>query len=141
MNSHIEIYIHFVWATWNREPLILPEWERSLWSAIRNEVVAQECRLLALGGTEDHVHLLAHLRSTVSVADFVQRVKGSSSLWVNEQITPATHFKWQGSYGAFSVSREDVPQIISYIKSQERHHADGTTLIGYEKTHQPAPRH
>ncbi len=140
MNSYIEIYLHCVWATWDRHPLILPAFERNLWRELQREVVAQECRLLAAGGMEDHVHLLVQFRATLTVADFLQRVKGASSLWVNEQIRPDFHFKWQGAYGAFSVGREQVPTIRDYIKNQKRHHAENTLIAAYEKVNQPWSR-
>ena len=139
MNSHVEIYLHFVWATWDRESFILPDWERDLWRELRSEVIKQNCRLLALGGTDNHVHVLVQFRSTLTVADFMQHVKGASSLWVNDQIQPNFHFKWQGAYGVFSVGHAEVPGIIAYIKNQKQHHAQGTIIEAYEKTNQPAP--
>ena len=139
MNSHIEIYLHFVWATWDRLPLILPEWERDLWRGLQAEAQAQGCRVLAVGGIEDHVHLLASFPSTLCAADFAQQVKGASSRWVNEQACPDFQFKWQGAYGAFSVGTEQVPIITAYIKKQKQHHARGTTIEAYEKTNRPAP--
>ncbi len=39
-----------------------------------------------------------------------------------------TPFEWQGSYGAFAVSRWDVDQVVAYIKRQKEHHAIGTWL-------------
>ena len=137
MNSHIEIYLHLVWGTWDRQPFILPTFERDLWRELRHEVEKQKCRLLALGGTEDHVHLLVQFHSSLTVADFVQVVKGSSSLWVNEQICPDFHFQWQGAYGAFSVGHREVPEIISYIKKQKQHHREKTTIAEFERMNRP----
>jgi phage terminase Nu1 subunit (DNA packaging protein) len=34
-------------------------------------------------------------------------------------------FKWQGSYGAFTVSRWDVDAVAKYIQRQKEHHATG----------------
>jgi REP element-mobilizing transposase RayT len=138
MNSHIEIYLHLVWSTWDRHPFILPEWERDLWRAIRSETEEQNCRTLALGGTSNHVHLLSQFHSTLTVADFVQKVKGATSFFVNDSIRPDFQFKWQGAYGAFSVGHDEVPGIVVYIKNQKRHHAENTLLERYERTTLPA---
>ena len=140
MNSHVELYLHFVWATWNREDLILPDFERALWREIRHETEAQGCRLLKIGGTPNHVHILVQFVSTLRVADFIQQVKGASSLLVNNKISPDFHFKWQGAYGVFSVGHQEVPGIIDYINKQKTHHAQGTTIAAYEKTNQPYKR-
>lgn len=93
-----------------------------------------------MGGTPDHVHLLAQFHSTLTVADFVKQVKGASSLWVNDEIRPQAHFEWQSAYGAFSVGRREVPEIIGYIKKQKQHHSQGTTVAAYEKMNFPARR-
>ena len=133
MNSYIEIYLHLVWGTWNRYDWILPEFERALWGELRSEVLKHDCRLLALGGTSNHVHLLVQFHSTLTVAQLLKDVKGPSSLWVNDQIRPDFQFKWQGAYGAFSVGRAEVPRIKNYIKNQKKHHAEGTTIDEYER--------
>ncbi|RYX81407.1 IS200/IS605 family transposase [bacterium] len=134
MNSHIQVYLHLVWGTWNRDEIILPSFERELWGELRNLVEKQGCRLLALGGTGNHVHLLVQFNATQTIADFVQILKGGSSIWVNEKVRPNLFFKWQGAYGAFSVGHREVPEIIGYIKKQKQHHANGTTTVGYETT-------
>lgn len=135
MNSCIEIYLHFVWATWDRMPLIERAWERALWRELQSEVVKQNCKLLAMGGTDNHVHMLVKFRSTLTVAEFIKQVKGASSLFVNDTLHPTIHFKWQGSYGAFSVGRAEVPGIVAYIKNQRAHHAKGTEDEEMEKSH------
>jgi hypothetical protein len=89
--------------------------------------------------TENHVHLLVQIHSTLNIADFVRQIKGTTSLWVNDQIRPDFQFKWQGAYGAFSVGRNEVTEIINYIKGQKRHHTENTLIDIYEKTNRPAP--
>jgi putative transposase len=133
MNSHVEIYLHFVWGTWDRHPFIQPEWERDLWRVIRSESDDLKCRTLALGDTADHVHLLIQFHSTLTVADFIQTVKGASSHFINDQIRPNFQFRWQGAYGAFSVSHDEVPGIIAYIKNQKQHHTENCLDERYER--------
>ncbi len=64
MNSYNRVYVHFVWAPWDRAKLITPEIETVLFRAI-----AAACRKLngqpiEINGTEDHVHVLARLPGT-----------------------------------------------------------------------------
>jgi len=33
-----------------------------------------------------------------------------------------TAFAWQLGYGAFSVSKSNVPEVLRYIANQEKHH-------------------
>ncbi len=76
---------------------------------------------LQVGGTADHVHLLVGLKATHAVADLVREVKKASAHWVHES-TGDSKFAWQEGYGAFSVSRRDLPKTVEYIQGQEEHH-------------------
>jgi len=84
------------------------------------------CDILAIGGMEDHVHLLVKLSLTRSCSDLMKHVKGGSSRFVSKELKQGEWFQWQGSCGAFSVSRRHVPKVISYIQNQEQHHRQGT---------------
>ena len=98
--NKLALYVHLVWATWDKLPLITPEIERRLYRNIESEAQGQRCAVLALNGTDDHVHLLMSIPATISIADLVKQVKGVSSHFVNDELHPARDFKWQGSYGA-----------------------------------------
>ena len=80
--------------------------------------------VLAIGGIEDHVHVLVRPATSIAPADLVKRMKGASSHMVNHDIGCQTYFKWQGGYGAFSVSKRHVPMIRSYVTRQEEHHRE-----------------
>ncbi len=122
----LAVYIHLVWATWDREPLITPDIERPLHRVIASEVQKMGCTLLAINSVPDHVHLLVRMPSTITIAQLVKQLKGVSSHFVNAHLNPKYPFKWQGFYGAFSVSRWDVDRIMGYIRRQKEHHQVGT---------------
>ena len=70
----------------------------------------------------DHIHILLGLRPAQSISDLLKDIKGSSSKWINEKGFLPVQFSWQGGYGAFSYSKQDLPKVIKYIKNQEIHH-------------------
>ncbi|MEA3338300.1 MAG: IS200/IS605 family transposase [Chloroflexota bacterium] len=117
-----ELYVHLVWATWDRSPLIQPEMERALYRCIGDVAHSLGCRVLAINGMPDHVHVLLRIPPTLSISKLVQQLKGVSSHFANNQLHLEYHFKWMGFYGAFSVSRWDVPKIMNYINNQKNHH-------------------
>jgi hypothetical protein len=48
-------------------------------------------------------------------------IKANSSRWIHEQgLSPA--FDWQDGYGAFTVSKSQMPAVSSYIRMQPEHH-------------------
>ena len=79
-------------------------------------------KALAIGGVEDHVHLLLSLPATMPIAKAVQLIKGGSSKWVHDTFPDQRLFAWQTKYGAFSVSVSQVDKIVAYIENQEKHH-------------------
>jgi hypothetical protein len=66
------------------------------------------------------------------VSELVKQVKGSSSHLITQQIGLGDFFKWQGAYGAFTVSKADLPRIESYILRQKEHHRDKTLITEFE---------
>ncbi len=131
---YTQLYLHLVWATWDRLPLITEAIEPRLYAAIAEKCRELKCVPLAIGGTADHVHLLVRLHTTVAVATLAKEVKGSSSHLVTHEITPGEFFKWQGAYGAFTLRKEDVPVVESYIENQKQHHATGELWEEWEHT-------
>jgi REP element-mobilizing transposase RayT len=121
---YTQLYLHLVWATWDRYPYLSPELQRRVYECIQAECVAVDVDVLAIGGVEDHVHLLVRIPATVSVADLAKRVKGASTHMVNHDVRPPFYFKWQGGYGAFTVSKRHVPMICDYVLRQAEHHRD-----------------
>ncbi len=115
-----QIYQHTVFATKNREPLIIDPEPARLHAYLFEVLATLNCPSLATGGIADHVHILHALGRTRSVAEVMEKVKANSSRWMKQQ--GATDFWWQPGYAAFSVSRSDLAGIKRYIQSQREHH-------------------
>jgi putative transposase len=75
--------------------------------------------ILALGGIENHVHVLFALPATKNLSDAVPDLKANSSRWMKDQVRD---FAWQSGFGAFSVSPSQVAVVKAYIRDQETHH-------------------
>jgi putative transposase len=127
-----QLYVHLVWATWDRLPLITPNIKEQIYNVISYECKALGCTVVAIGGVEDHIHLLVGFPANVAISDLVKQVKGSSSHCMTSQIQPNEFFKWQGSYAAFTVNYEDLDHIAAYIHSQVTHHQQQTLNAAWE---------
>ncbi len=117
-----QLYIHLIWSTWDRLPVISPEIECRLFRAIVAKCRETKCTPIRIGGVPDHVHLLVRLHPAIAVSHLVKELKGSSSHLMTHEIRPGDFFKWQGAYGAFSLRYDEVPVIKKYIANQKRHH-------------------
>jgi putative transposase len=130
---YTQLYLHLVWATWDRLAIISEDIKPRIYAAIAEKYRELKCVPLAIGGISDHVHLLVRLYTTVAVADLAKEVKGTSSHLVTHEITPGVFFKWQGAYGAFTIRKYEVPTVTAYIQNQERHHAENKVQPEFEQ--------
>lgn len=114
--------LHCVFSTKERQRLITAELQHRLWPYLGGIARENKMKALAIGGTEDHVHLLLSLPSTLSVAKAMQLIKGGASKWVHDTFPEHHAFAWQEGYGAFSLGIADVSRTIAYIENQAEHH-------------------
>jgi REP element-mobilizing transposase RayT len=138
---YTQLYLHLVWSTWDRQAIISPAVQSRLYACIRRECADLNGEALAIGGMTDHVHLLVRMPATLSVADLIKQVKGSSSHLATHEAEADDAFRWQGSYGAFTISKSHVERIKGYILRQEEHHRAGTTHKDLEETWDDHPPH
>ena len=122
------IYFHLIWGTLNREPLISQEIERPVYRCIASQIQKLGFQVLAINGVPDHVHLVIKLKSTVPLSKLVKQAKGVSSKFINDHYQLKYKFLWQSGYGAFTISRWDLPKIINYVKKQKKHHQEGALM-------------
>src|ERR1043165_9805925 len=120
--SYISSYLHCVFGTIERRPLITPELRERLWPFMGGIARQNQMTAIEIGGMPDHVHMLLSLPSTLSIAKALQLIKGGSSKWVHETFPEHRLFGWQVKYGAFAVSVSLLDKIVQYIKDQEPHH-------------------
>ena len=133
-------FTHFVWATWDRMPLLEGEIEQDAYALIRAQCAHLKVALYAIGGVADHVHLLVELPRTLCVSDFMEAVKGVSSNALNDKHgSPTWAFKWQGRYSDLSVSASHMPRVRLYIENQKQHHANNSLWENCELPAIPNP--
>ncbi len=117
--SLVQNYLHIVFQTKNQQALILPEFENDMFDYLGGTCKNLNCPSLIVGGHLDHVHILSRLSQNISLSQFVQKLKSSSSKWIKSK---SPDFYWQDGYGAFSISQSHVDSLINYIKNQHIHH-------------------
>ena len=130
---YTQLYLHMIWSTWDRLPLLTSDIESQVYACIAKKCHELKCRPLAVGGIEDHVHLLTRFHTTVSVAHLAKETKGASSHLVTHVLKPGDFFKWQGAYGAFTLRKGDVEQVRAYIENQKEHHREGRLVGEWEQ--------
>jgi putative transposase len=120
------LYYHLVWATKERQPLISSQKETELYHYIIGKADTLNCIVHAIGGTENHIHLIVSIPPTQSIAEFVKNIKGSSSHYLNQIRQNSNRFGWQEGYGVFSLGQRQLEQAVAYVINQKEHHLQNT---------------
>lgn len=118
--SYTNLLYHIVYATKERAPLITNILRPRLHEYLGGTIRGLSGVALEVNGVTDHVHILAKIRPTISVSEFMSKLKSSSSGWAKRQT--AGRFGWQARFGAFTVSESQVERVRRYIRNQEQHH-------------------
>jgi REP element-mobilizing transposase RayT len=122
MHSFTTCFVHCVWSTKNREAYLTLDVRERLWPYLGGIAKQNQMKTLAIGGANDHVHLLLSLPATLSIAKAMQLLKGNSSKWLRETFPKMRSFAWQEGYGAFSIGVSGVDPTVAYIRNQAEHH-------------------
>lgn len=120
---YCQLYYHFVRATNNRAPVLDAQARQILFKALKRKSKELKAIVYAVGGVDDHVHMVVSLPPTLSVSAFVGQVKGASSYRLRRTIRTCD-FRWQAEYGAFTIRRGGLRQVIRYVVNQEAHHRE-----------------
>jgi putative transposase len=118
----INIWVHLVWATKKRAPLLTRDMRHQVFKHIRENGMEKGIHLDFVNGHIDHVHCLVSLNAEQTIAKILQLLKGESAFWINKNHLCKEHFAWQDDYFAVSVSDSGVHAVREYIKNQEAHH-------------------
>jgi len=138
-HSYSVLWIHLIWSTKNREPILVPDLRKELFAVVLDIARDYEIFIDCINGVDDHVHLLVRLRTDQSVADIVKTIKGNS--WEHFRHDEEKYIAWQDGFAAFSVSPDNLKRVRNYIDNQEAHHknksfSDELKQIKAEAKHQ-----
>jgi REP element-mobilizing transposase RayT len=132
-NTYSSLFYHIVFSTKNRTTFIRPEIEARVWAYIGGVARKHKMTAIQVGGVEDHVHALVLAPTVLAPAEIAKYLKGDSSKWIHETFADLQDFGWQDGYGAFTVSKSNVPMVVSYIQNQRAHHQTQTFQDEYRE--------
>ncbi len=137
-NVYSEINLHLTWHTKDSAPTLTDSIETRC-----HQFLAHHCLNTAgvfvhgVGGTENHVHLAVSIPPTLTISEWIGRLKGASSHYVNHEICNRKVLEWQDGYGVVSFGTKDLPWVLEYIRNQKQHHASKRVFERLERIDQP----
>jgi putative transposase len=124
-STHLSLHYHLIFSTKDRIAYIRRDWRDRLHAYLGGIMRELGAIPEAVGGVEDHIHILAGLRATHQLSEVLKEIKASSSKWVHQELKQPL-FSWQEGYGAFTVSPSQCQNVRDYIAKQEEHHRHKT---------------
>lgn len=124
--SLVKNYLHIVFSTKHRQPLIDEAIEVQLHTYLGGICNRLESQAIKVGGYTDHVHILCMLSKKITLIKLMQELKSNSSKWIKTKGNKYKNFYWQDGYGAFSVNPSQVVFVKNYIANQKEHHSSKT---------------
>jgi len=121
-NTYTSLHYHIVFSTKNRTRWIMPEIEQRIWAYLGGIAKENKMKPIQIGGVEDHVHVLLGAPAVLAPSKIAQLIKGGSTGWIHDTFPMMKGFGWQDGYGAFTVSKSNVPEVAAYILDQRVHH-------------------
>lgn len=118
-----KVYIHAIFSTKNRDPVLAESWRDELFRVLSGTLNILGCHCLIVGGVADHIHILFQLDDSVAITGAIEKIKWTSSEWINQTRGLRLPFYWQNGYAAFSISQSDVESVREYIRGQSDYHA------------------
>ena len=122
LHSYSRVWLHLVWATLERRPLITTSAAVKL-SGYLTQYAAEKGIYMRINYVNpEHAHALIDLPTNLCIEDAMHLLKGGSSHWINENNLLADKFGWGRGYGVFSVSHSGVREVSNYVANQVEHH-------------------
>ena len=133
MSAVTAIY-HLVINTYCRRMTIPDMSCDQLYRYIGGVIREKSCKVYAINGVENHIHILFSLHQSVSLSNLVRDIKVSSNSWIKIHQASYPMFEgWGKEYGAFSYAMRDRDMVANYISRQKEHHKRVTYEAEYQK--------
>ena len=131
-HTYCSVLLHCVFSTKERRPIIPLDLKDRLWPYMAGIARMNRFKALAVGGMQDHAHVLLSLPTTIAIPKAIQLIKGGSSKWINDHLR-GRPFAWQDGYAVFSIGISQAEATVRYINNQERHHKRMTAEEEWER--------
>jgi REP element-mobilizing transposase RayT len=117
------LYVHIVWTTRDRQPLIDAPVAGFLAAHLPMIVRQERGSLLEVGIVSTHIHLLTRIHPTTNFPRLLQRMKGGTAAGATAVRDRAlSPLRWAKGYSISSVSERAVHRVGAYVREQHLRH-------------------
>ena len=117
------LYVHIVWTTRDRQPLIDAPVAAFLATHLPLIVRQERGSALELGLVSTHLHLLLRIHPSTSIPRLLQRMKGGTAVGaVTVRDRALGPLRWAKGYSISSVSERAIRRVGAYVREQHLRH-------------------
>ena len=133
--AYSEINLHITWHVKENSPVLTDMIEVQTHDFLRGRVFDTPGAVFhEVGGTDDHVHLVASIQPDTLISEWIGKLKGSCSHFINGKIANRKVLQWQVGYGVVVFGTDHLPWVVNYVREQRKRHAEGRTFARLERT-------
>lgn len=132
--AYTRLRYHIVTATKYRKPVLTPDIENIAYRVLCKKAQTLGAKISHIGGTEDHIHIIAAIPLTLAVSDFVGAIKIDATKAIKRNFAHLDTFAWQAGFGAFTLNPNDMAGIIRYVSNQKEHHKQNDLWSAFERS-------
>lgn len=117
--TFFKLWVHIILRTPNEYCIIDPSVRQSLIENIERQFIEIGCPISALGGADDHLHILFEQNPLLSLHETVEYVKKTSAYMYHKQLKQSPFNPlWAEGFVAFSVSASQIAKVVDFIENQ-----------------------
>jgi len=120
--SAIQLFIHLVWTTLDRLPMINAPTREFLEEFFKKTAARQDVQIVDLKILKTHVHMVVRTPPRIDLPRLVQFFKGGSSYAASRHAGNVLGLRWAPEYSATSVGPRQLERVRQYLRDQSDHH-------------------
>jgi len=120
--SAIQLFIHLVWTTLDRLPMINAPTREFLEEFFKKTAARQDVQIVDLEILKTHVHMVVRTPPRIDLPRLVQFFKGGSSYAASRHAGNVLGLRWAPEYSATSVGPRQLERVRQYLRDQSDHH-------------------
>lgn len=118
----VSCIMHVVIGTYRQKNFLTSDIRTHLANYLSAVAKSKGTKLIALGGSENHIHFLLALPSKLSIESAIVPLKQSSTTWLRQNYEALRPFNWDSGFAGYSISRSQLDSTLLYIQNQEQYH-------------------
>lgn len=113
---HLDLFVLLSWTTYQRAPFLSATLTPTLHATLASACRATGASPIEIGATGDEVRCLIRVPPSLSITDLAARMKGLSAHVINQDFPQGRRFRWETSYQASSVGKNEISRIQAELR-------------------------